>query len=211
MTCGEYLQRWSVVHGYPEGTEVAGIARAYLWLNYYVVQPLVWLRLSPNLVTLSAPLIAATALLVEGRLWIALLILTSLLIDGFDGALALIRVKSSAFGGVWDGIIDRITEFFWIGALYYAGISPALLLAIWIAAATQEYGRAKLTHVAGSASPVLGVVTICERPVRGLLVSLGFIGEFFSAGALHWVALSWLALQTLALAQFIVMARRQLR
>lgn len=208
MTRNEYLRAWSGVHGFTEGAEVSGIARWYLSMNFYLVRPLVALRLAPNFVTLFAPILAAIALLVESKWAISLLILASLMVDGFDGAVALIRDKSSAIGGVWDGIVDRVTELLWIGALYYAGISPALLLVVWTLAATQEYGRAKLNHVAGN---VLGVVTICERPVRGLLVALGFLGEFFVPGSLDVVATIWLLMQAVAFAQFSVAARKILR
>ena len=208
MNRREYLLQWSKVHGFSPGSEVAGVARWYLSLNFYLVQPLVFLKLSPNLVTLIGPLLAAGALLSEHDFLIALLVFASLLVDGFDGAVALIRGKSSSLGAVWDAVVDRITELLWIGALYYAGISPALLLVIWVLVATQEYGRAKLNHLAGN---TLGVVTICERPVRGLLVSLGFLGELFYSNSLEVTILVWLLLQGIALTQFSVMARKQLR
>lgn len=208
MSRREYLLQWSQVHGFSPGNEVAGVARWYLSLNFYLVQPLIFLKLSPNLVTLIGPLLAAGALVSESDLLIALLVFTSLLVDGFDGAVALIRGKSSPLGAVWDAVVDRITELLWIGALYHAGISPALLLTIWVLTATQEYGRAKLNHVAGN---TLGVVTICERPVRGLLVSLGFLGELFYINSLELTVVIWLFLQGIALTQFSVMARKQLR
>ena len=208
MSRREYLLQWSKVHGFSPGSEVAGVARWYLSLNFYLVQPLVFLKLSPNLVTLIGPLLAAGALVSERDFLIALLVFGSLLVDGFDGAVALIRGKSSSLGAVWDAVVDRITELLWIGALYYAGISPALLLVIWVLVATQEYGRAKLNHVAGN---TLGVVTICERPVRGLLVSLGFLGELFYSNSLEVTVVVWLLLQGIALTQFSVMARKQLR
>lgn len=208
MTRAQYLSAWSQAHGFADGNEVSGIARTYLSLNYYLVQPLIFFRFTPNLVTMIAPLLAGAALLVEDNFQIALLVLASLMVDGFDGAVAIIRKKISAVGGVWDGIVDRVTELLWIGALYYAGISPAALLVIWVLVATQEYGRAKLTHVLGN---VLGTVTICERPVRGLLVALGFLGEIFFSPCLEVVAVIWLVLQAIALFQFSAMARRQLR
>lgn len=208
MSRTEYLRQWSKVHGFSPGSEVAGVARWYLSLNFYLVQPLVFLKLSPNLVTLIGPLLAAGAIVSERNFLIALLVFASLLVDGFDGAVALIRGKSSSLGAVWDAVVDRITELLWIGALYYAGISPALLLVIWVLVATQEYGRAKLNHLAGN---TLGVVTICERPVRGLLVSLGFLGELFYSNSLEVTVLVWLLLQGIALTQFSVMARKQLR
>lgn len=208
MSRREYLLQWSKVHGFSPGSEVAGVARWYLSLNFYLVQPLVFLKLSPNLVTLIGPLLAAGVLVSEGDLLIALLVFASLLVDGFDGAVALIRGKSSSLGAVWDAVVDRITELLWVGALYYAGISPALLLVIWVLVATQEYGRAKLNHLAGN---TLGIVTICERPVRGLLVSLGFLGELFYSNSLEVTVVVWLLLQGIALTQFSVMARKQLR
>lgn len=208
MTRAEYLTTWSHVHGFAAGKEVSGIARVYLSINYYLVQPLILLRLSPNVVTLFAPALACLALFANGSFSIALLVLGSLMVDGFDGAVAILRRKTSAIGGVLDGIVDRVTELLWIGALYYGGISPAILLIIWVLVGTQEYGRAKLTHVAGN---ILGVVTICERPVRGLLVALGFLGHIYYSDCLKLVAIIWLAMQAVALAQFTVMAKRQLR
>ena len=210
MKRAEYLQQWSILHGFEAGSEVAGVARGYLTLNYYLVKPFVFLGVSPHLVTLLGPLIAAGALFIESNALKAFLILISLIVDGFDGAVALIRDKASAIGAVWDGIIDRVTELLWIGALYYAGISPALLLAIWVVVATQEYGRAKLNHVLGAKSGVLGVVTICERPVRGLLVAFGFLGQIFFAETLLWISVIWLAMQSVAITQFILAAKKLL-
>jgi len=211
MNRSEYLRSWSALHGFENGSEVRGIARGYLGVNYALVKPLVLLRLSPNVVTLLAPLLATLALFTENRLGIALLILASLMVDGFDGAVAIIRGKTSAWGGVWDGIVDRVTELLWIGALYQAGISPALLLLIWVVVSTQEYGRAKFNHVAKEDSGLLGVVTICERPVRGLLVALGFLGSLIYSNTLQWIAIIWLVMQSIALVQFISMVRKQLR
>lgn len=208
MTRDEYLQRWSELHGFEAGRQVQGIARRYLSLNFYLVRPFVLLGISPNVVTLFAPALALLALFTKYNLVIFILILASLLVDGFDGAVAIIRDKASKLGGVWDGIIDRVTELLWIGALYYAGISPALLLLIWVFVATQEYGRAKLNHVSGN---TLGVVTICERPVRGLLVAFGFLGEIFTNQSLTLTSIAWLMLQTIALIQFLAMARQRLR
>jgi hypothetical protein len=74
--------------------------------------------------------------------------------------------------------------------------------------ATQEYGRAKLNQLSGN---VLGVVTICERPVRGLLVALGFLGESVVSKSLEVVAVIWLIMQAIAFVQFSAMARKQLR
>ena len=91
MSRREYLLQWSKVHGFSPGSEVAGVARWYLSLNFYLVQPLIFLKLSPNLVTLIGPLLAAGALLSESDFLIALLVFASLLVDGFDGAVALIR------------------------------------------------------------------------------------------------------------------------
>jgi CDP-diacylglycerol--glycerol-3-phosphate 3-phosphatidyltransferase len=210
MNRAEYLKKWSIVHGYESGSEVSGIARNYLSLNYYFVKPFVLLRFSPHVVTFLGPLFAVGALFIESNAIQALLILLSLVVDGFDGAVALIRNKASDIGAVWDGIVDRVTELLWIGALYYAGISPALLLTIWIAVATQEYGRAKLNHVLDAKSGVLGVVTICERPVRGLLVSFGFLGQIFLTETLFVISIIWLAMQSVALTQFILAARKRL-
>jgi len=210
MKRAEYLQQWSILHGFEAGSEVAGIARGYLSLNYFLVKPFVLLRISPHVVTLLGPLSAASALYVESNALKALLILISLIVDGFDGAVAVILEKASAIGGVWDGIVDRVTELLWIGALYYAGISPALLLAIWVVVATQEYGRAKLNHLLGAKTGVLGVVTICERPVRGLLVAWGFLGQIFFAETLLWISVIWLAMQSVAITQFILAAKKLL-
>jgi CDP-diacylglycerol--glycerol-3-phosphate 3-phosphatidyltransferase len=211
MNRSEYLRAWSEVHGYEAGVEVSGTARAYLAINYFLVKPFVLLKVPPNAVTLLAPFLATLALFADSNLSIALLILFSLMVDGFDGAVAIIRRKTSPLGGVWDGIVDRVTELLWIGSLYYAGISPALLLTIWVVVATQEYGRAKLNHLAGANSGVLGVVTICERPVRGLLVAFGFLGQSIYSTCLVVVSIIWLAMQSIALAQFILMARKRLR
>ena len=57
MNRGEYLRSWSQAHGYSGGEEVSGIARAYLALNFYLVQPFVLLKFTPNFVTLLGPLL----------------------------------------------------------------------------------------------------------------------------------------------------------
>ena len=110
MNRGEYLRTWSALHGFAADSEVQGIARAYLAVNYSLVKPLVLMKFTPNLVTLFAPALALLALFTENTLLVALLILGSLMVDGFDGAVAIIRGKTSAMGGAWDGIVDRVTE-----------------------------------------------------------------------------------------------------
>jgi phosphatidylglycerophosphate synthase len=74
----------------------------------------------------------------------------------------MITGKSSRWGATLDATADRIAEAFWIGAFIAVGVSVQSALIIWIAAATQEYVRARAGGLGmRSALLSLHIISIC--------------------------------------------------
>ena len=101
-------------------------------------------------------------------LWIAL----SLICDGLDGTIAILKGTNSRFGAVLDSALDRSTEFFWLLALYQIGIQDWLLIIFFLISSLQEYLRAR---AGGAGFTSVGVVTWSERPVRAIFIFMTLI------------------------------------
>ena len=142
----EYLTKWSALHG---GAKLSLVVRIWLKLSFFLVKPLIRIGLSANAVSILGLLLGvATFLQAKSTLailWIAL----SLICDGLDGTIAILKGTNSRFGAVLDSALDRSTEFFWLLALYQIGIQDWLLIIFFLISSLQEYLRAR----AGGAGP----------------------------------------------------------
>lgn len=209
ITRSQYLQRWRDLHG---NAEPGRIVRGWLNCAYALARPLAALRVSPDLVSLSGVVvaIAAVVLVNEQPVVAAALVIASLILDGLDGAVAVLRKRESSWGGVVDGFLDRIGEALWAIALVIVGVPVALVLVGWIAAMVQEYQRARLGSLYRSDDPI--AVTICERPVRALLIAAAIL---MSSQTLPFNELItptlftsiWIAMQTVSAVQVWTSAR----
>jgi phosphatidylglycerophosphate synthase len=130
-----------------------------------------------------------------------------LLADGIDGSLAIISGKSSKWGALLDSIVDRLSELFWILALYQLGINLNLLITILVFASVQEYIRARS---GGLGLNEIGLVTIAERPVRASFVFIVLILFNLNSEMFYLPIYLWLIFQTVSLLMLSKHARAKL-
>lgn len=192
-----FFAKWSSLHG---DAEVQGIVKSWLTISYALVQPLSRIRTSPHVLT-AVGVFAAAGTWINARNWVGIaLLVLSLLCDGIDGSLAMVRGVDSQWGAVTDSVADRISEFFWALAFYSLGVSAPLIGVVWLLAGAQEYVRARM---AGLGAKSTDVVTIAERPVRASLLFLAMMGWHFNAHIAGVIAAVWLVMQATGFLQVI--------
>ena len=135
-------------------------------------------HISPNGLTITGLLAVAgcAALLASGRTVLAgLLLVPAFLLDVFDGALARVTGRVSAWGGFLDSVADRVADAIVFGAfawLYRDG-EPRLFIASLTALAVTQfvpYARSKAEALGFTAPGGLG-----ERGERAVLVIIGLV------------------------------------
>lgn len=193
MNKSEFLSTWSKIHG---DAQVTGIVKGWLNISYLITKLLAKIRTSPNGLTIFGLVFGVLLYLNSQSIWAPILLVLSLICDGLDGSLAIITGKSSKWGAILDSFIDRLTEVFWVLALYSLGINLNLLIAVLILSTVQEYLRAR----AGGVGVVeVGVVTYAERPVRASFVFIALIAFNLDLNILDQIIGIWLLLQIISL------------
>jgi archaetidylinositol phosphate synthase len=189
----EFLSTWSKIHG---DAQVTGIVKGWLNISYLITKLLAKIRISPNGLTIFGLVFGVLLYLNSQSIWAPIILVLSLICDGLDGSLAIITEKSSKWGAILDSVIDRLTEVFWVLALYSLGINLNLLIAVLILSTVQEYLRAR----AGGVGVVeVGVVTYAERPVRASFVFIALIAFNLDLNILDQIIGIWLLLQIISL------------
>ncbi len=193
MNKSDFLSTWSKIHG---DAQVTGIVKGWLNISYLITKLLAKIRISPNGLTIFGLVFGVLLYLNSQSVWAPILLVLSLICDGLDGSLAIITEKSSKWGAILDSVIDRLTEVFWVLALYSLGINLNLLIAVLILSTVQEYLRAR----AGGVGVVeVGVVTYAERPVRASFVFIALIAFNLDLNILDQIIGIWLLLQIISL------------
>ena len=193
----EFFSIWSNLHG---GAKIEGIVKTWLQISYASAKFLSKLRVTPNLLTFAG-LFFAIALWQFANSWAAALFLVlSLFFDGIDGSLAILQKKTSKFGAFTDSFVDRISEVFWALALYKLGAPAALVFIALLATYVQEYIRARS---GGLGYNEVGIVTICERPVRASLIFIAIVANLVGLDFVAAISIVWVAMQNFALLQLI--------
>lgn len=193
MNKSDFLSTWSKIHG---DAQVTGIVKGWLNISYLITKLLAKIRISPNGLTIFGLVFGVLLYLNSQSIWAPILLVLSLICDGLDGSLAIITGKSSKWGAILDSVIDRLTEVFWVLALYSLGINLNLLIAVLILSTVQEYLRAR----AGGVGVVeVGVVTYAERPVRASFVFIALIAFNLDLNILDQIIGIWLLLQIISL------------
>lgn len=193
MNKSEFLSTWSKIHG---DAQVTGIVKGWLNISYLITKLLAKIRISPNGLTIFGLVFGVLLYLNSQSIWAPIILVLSLICDGLDGSLAIITEKSSKWGAILDSVIDRLTEVFWVLALYSLGINLNLLIAVLILSTVQEYLRAR----AGGVGVVeVGVVTYAERPVRASFVFIALIAFNLDLNILDQIIGIWLLLQIISL------------
>ena len=192
MTKNEFYLAWSKLHG---DAKIAGIVKGWLSISFPTSKALVRIRITPNALTILGLVFGVLLYMNANAIWAPLILVISLICDGVDGSLAIITGKSSKWGALLDSVVDRLTEVFWILALYSLGVDSKILIAVLILASAQEYLRAR---AGGVGLTQVGVVTVAERPVRASFVFIALVAFNLNLEILNQITFVWLILQAIS-------------
>jgi phosphatidylglycerophosphate synthase len=193
MKKDEFFSIWRRLHG---DANISGIVKGWLSISYVVVKPLSKARVTPNILTMFCLFFGVLLYANAETFWAPALLVLSLICDGIDGSLAIVTNKSTKWGAILDSTVDRLTEIFWVLALYKIGADLKLLIIVLLSASVQEYVRAR---AAGLGVSEVGIVTFAERPVRASFVFIVFISLQFNFTIYNQIIICWLALQLISL------------
>ena len=200
MSKDEFYLAWSKLHG---DAKIAGIVKGWLSISFSTSKALARIRITPNALTILGLVFGVLLYMNANAIWAPLILVISLICDGVDGSLAIITGKSSKWGALLDSVVDRLTEVFWILALYSLGVDSKILIAVLILASAQEYLRAR---AGGVGLTQVGVVTVAERPVRASFVFTALVAFNLNLEILNQITFVWLILQAfsfLTVAKFV--------
>ena len=216
-----YLAAWAAGHGGHHPDSGGRAERAWFALVFRVAAPLRGIH--PDVLSGAAVAFAAGAAVLAGGsprwcLLAAVLVAVSALLDGVDGAVAVMAGRASRWGHLVDSLGDRVAEALFGLALYEAG-APWQLGALAVACGwLQEYARARAA--AGGVTDIL-VVTVAERPTRVIATVIGLlgagglggnaVGELDAETAAFCGTVAWVALGLVGLVQLLHALRRELR
>ena len=192
MTKNEFYLAWSKLHG---DAKIAGIVKGWLSISFPTSKALARIRITPNALTILGLMFGVLLYMNANAIWAPLILVISLICDGVDGSLAIITGKSSKWGALLDSVVDRLTEVFWILALYSLGVDSKILIAVLILASAQEYLRAR---AGGVGLTQVGVVTLAERPVRASFVFVALVAFNLNLEILNQITFVWLILQAIS-------------
>ena len=193
MKKDEFFSIWRRLHG---DANISGIVKGWLSISYVIVKPLSKARVTPNILTILGLFFGVLLYANAETFWAPALLVLSLICDGIDGSLAIVTNKSTKWGAILDSTVDRLTEIFWVLALYKIGADLKLLIIVLLAASLQEYIRARAVGLGVSE---VGIVTFAERPVRASFVFVVFISLQFNFIIYNQIIICWLALQLISL------------
>ena len=217
----DYLAAWAAAHGGHSPAAGGRAERAWFGLVFRIAGPLRGVQ--PDVLSAMAVAFAAVAAIVAGGdprlgLLAAALVVTSAVLDGVDGAVAVIAGRATRWGHLVDSLGDRVAEAFFGLALAEAGAPWQLCAAAVAVGWLQEYARARAA--AGGVTEIL-VVTVAERPTRVIATALGLlvvgllgggsVGEFDAETAAFAGAVVWVALGLVGFVQLLHALRRALR
>jgi CDP-diacylglycerol--glycerol-3-phosphate 3-phosphatidyltransferase len=203
-TSEEFIARWSSLHN---DAPVKGVVAWWLKISYRFGLIATLLRISPNVLTLLGLVSAAMTALTASSWWAVFFLVFSLFCDGIDGSVAIFQRRESAWGATLDSVVDRVSEAFWLYALYVIGVPAWLAITLWSIAAFQEYARAKLTSLG---IQEIGIVTPTERPVRASFLFITLIMYQLSIPGVVFLAYGFLAMQVVSFTLVVRFARSQL-
>ena len=192
MTKDEFFLAWSKLHG---DAKVSGIVKGWLSISFTFSKALAKIRVTPNALTILGLVFGILLYMNSSAIWAPLILVISLICDGVDGSLAIITRQSSKWGALLDSVVDRLTEVFWVFALYSLGVDSKILITVLILASTQEYLRAR---AGGVGLKQVGVVTVAERPVRASFIFIALVAFNLNLEILNQITFVWLILQAIS-------------
>jgi len=205
LTKEEFYAKWSSLHG---DAAVTGVVAGWLKISYRFGLVATLMRVSPNVLTLLGLLSAAVTCLTATTWWAVLFLVFSLFFDGIDGSVAIFQKRDSAWGATLDSVVDRISEAFWLYALYAIGVPAWLSITLWSISAFQEYARAKLVSLGVSD---IGIVTPAERPMRASFIFAILILALLNFPGVFAMSVIFLIVQIISFFMVVRYARLQLR
>ena len=128
LTKDEFYIKWSQLHS---DAPITGAVAWWLKISYRFGLVATLLRISPNLLTVLGLISAAMSALTATTWWAVFFLVFSLFCDGIDGSVAIFQKRDSAWGATLDSVVDRISEAFWLYALYVIGVPAWLAIAMW--------------------------------------------------------------------------------
>jgi archaetidylinositol phosphate synthase len=203
-TLEDFNSRWSSLHN---DAPVTGVVAWWLRISYRFGLIATLLRISPNVLTFFGLISAIATALTASTWWAVVFLVFSLFCDGIDGSVAIFQQRESAWGAVLDSVVDRVSEAFWLYALYVIGVPTWLVISLWCVASFQEYARAKLVSL-GITN--IGVVTPAERPIRASFLFITLIMWQFNLPGVFALSLGFLILQISGFLMVLRYARSQL-
>ena len=204
LTKEEFYAKWSTLHS---DAPITGAVAWWLKISYRFGLVATLLRISPNVLTLLGLASAAMTAITATSWWAIIFLVFSLFFDGIDGSVAIFQKRDSAWGATLDSVVDRISEAFWLYALYVIGVPAWLAITLWSIAAFQEYARAKLTSLKVAD---IGVVTPAERPMRASFLFLVLILAQLQLPGIFYISYGFLVLQVISFFMVVRYARAQL-
>lgn len=204
MTKEEFYLAWSNLHG---DAKIAGIVKGWLSISFPASKALAKIRITPNALTILGLIFGLMLYMNSKSIWAPLILVISLICDGIDGSLAIITGKSSKWGALLDSVVDRLTEVFWVLALYSLGVDLKILITVLILASTQEYLRAR---AGGVGLTQVGVVTVAERPVRASFIFIALVAFNLNLEILNQITFVWVIMQAISFLTVIRFAAAKL-
>lgn len=204
LTKEAFNAKWSTLHS---DAPIKGAVAWWLKISYRFGLIATLLRISPNVLTLLGLFSAAMTAITAPSWWAILFLVFSLFCDGIDGSVAIFQKRESAWGATLDSVVDRISEAFWLYALYVIGVPAWLAIALWSIAAFQEYARAKLSSLGVRD---IGVVTPAERPMRASFLFLALVMYQVGLSGVVFLSYGFLLLQIISFIVVVRYARSQL-
>lgn len=212
-----YFRRWAALHGGYDPATQGRLVRWWLSTAYAVAAPLARAGVAPGAVTAAAVVLAyaVPAIALAGGAWAgaaAVAAAASGLADNLDGAVAILRDRTTGWGYVIDSVADRAADAAYLLALWWLGAPGGLCVGAGAGVVLLEYGRAR----AGNAGLTeIGVVTVGERPTRVIVTVAALLAAGLHPGRAALLAglgaAATLGVTLTGSAQLAVVVRRTLR
>ena len=215
LSRADYFARWSDLHGGfdPRGSRFVGP-----WLSFIhaLAVPFARVGVAPDVVTLLGGAVAGSVIwlcALGGHIVIVAAVVVGLsgVLDSLDGAVAVISNRATAWGSVLDSVVDRLSDGFYLIALWVVGAPAWVCVAAGGLVLLQEYTRAR-GAVAGASE--IGVVTVGERPTRVIVIAMFLLGAgIYVESAVQWVTVAAylsLGLAVVSVLQLLVTLRGRL-
>jgi phosphatidylglycerophosphate synthase len=216
----EYAATWARLHGGFDPRGASPVVRGWLRMAYLGGALLGRIRVSPTVVTVVGLLLCAcvpvaAARSTSGAIVGAGFVLLASVADSVDGAVAVVTVRTSRLGYVYDSVADRVGEALWLAAFWLVGAPGALVVIAGSLSWLHEYVRARAVS---AGMKEIGAVTLGERPSRVVIALVGLVAAGvagliqpdLAAGTMTVVTAIWILLALFGLGQLLSAVRRTL-